>query len=86
MYFDHVKCPNCDATFEPEMLSSLGNTLACPRCGGGLSLRSLFGIAAAFSEEDAPEMGIDDLVPNPTKKKEPKAGSALAALRDLKKK
>lgn len=58
-YFDHVKCHHCGAMLNPDNLSA---GMACPSCGGQLSLSDLFGVADAFSEHDQPEATLDDLL------------------------
>lgn len=64
-YFDHVRCNACKAMLDPESLGSVpGQGLSCPRCGAALSLTDLFGIADAFSEEEGPEMSLDDAMPS----------------------
>lgn len=62
-YFDHVKCSGCRAQLDPESLVAIQGTVRCPRCGGNISLTDLFGVRDAFSEEDEPQVTIDDLVP-----------------------
>jgi len=62
MYFDHVKCPSCGAQFDPEKIEASGGVAACPACGGGLDIRSLFGVAAHLEDSDAPTANLDDLV------------------------
>jgi len=59
-YFDHVRCPSCNAMLKPESLGGRG--MACPECGGPLELKDLFGLAAAFDEEGPPELSLDDLM------------------------
>jgi len=63
MYFDHVRCPSCGCAFDPEKIQTQGDSMSCPRCKAQLGLRSLFGVSDQFSEEDAPQMTLDDLVP-----------------------
>lgn len=107
-YFDHVKCSSCAAQLAPESLVTVQGSARCPRCGGTISLTDLFGVADAFVGEDAPNVGIDDLVPGgparpsarpaapsaptsssgrqvPARRGEEGGGSALDALRSLKK-
>ena len=62
-FIDHVQCSNCGARIEPESLSVRQGQPYCPQCGGALKLKDLFGVADAFTEEDAPHVTIDDLVP-----------------------
>jgi hypothetical protein len=46
---------------DPEQLGGrLG--FACPHCGHQLSGKDLFGVAAAFSEEEQPELSLEDLM------------------------
>lgn len=59
-YFDHVKCPNCNAMVDPEKLDRKG--LVCPVCQSDLDLKHLFGLAAAFDEEAPPNLTLDDLM------------------------
>ena len=60
-YFDHVRCPNCRSMLNPEQLGGrLG--FACPYCGNQLSGKDLFGVAAAFSEEEQPDLTLEDLM------------------------
>lgn len=60
-YFDHVRCHACNAVLDPDTLGP-GK---CPRCGVTLSLTDLFGVSAAFSEDDEPHLTLDDLVSGP---------------------
>ncbi|TNE88937.1 MAG: hypothetical protein EP330_13075 [Deltaproteobacteria bacterium] len=62
-YFDHVKCTSCRAQLDPESLVAIQGTVRCPRCGGHIAMKDLFGLRDAFAEEDAPQVTIDDLVP-----------------------
>ena len=62
-YFDHVRCSSCGANFDPEKVSVGGRQFKCPSCGAELKLADLFGLADAFSEEDQPDLTLDDLVP-----------------------
>lgn len=62
-YFDHVKCPACKAQIDPERLEVVQGRAACPRCGAGISLKNLFGLRDSFSEEDAEDLSLDDLMP-----------------------
>lgn len=59
-YFDHVRCPHCNAMLNPESLGGRG--MECPQCGGALELKDLFGLSAAFDEEAPPELSLDDLM------------------------
>lgn len=63
MYFDHVRCPHCGVAFDPEKIQTQGDSMTCPRCHSQLGLRALFGVSDQFSEEDAPQVTLDDLVP-----------------------
>jgi hypothetical protein len=58
-YFDHVKCHHCGAMLDPDKLSA---GMQCTSCGGELALADLFGIKDAFSENDSPELSLDDLL------------------------
>jgi hypothetical protein len=76
---------------DPESLGSRVG-LACPKCGAALSLKDLFGLSAAFSEEEGPDLTLDDLVGGPAKPSKPtpapataSPGTALEAMRSLKK-
>lgn len=62
MYFDHVRCPSCGAQFDPESIDSSAGYAACPACKSQLDVKSLFGVAAQFTEADGPDAKIDDLV------------------------
>ena len=60
-YFDHVRCPSCRSMLDPEQLGGrLG--FACPHCGHQLAGKDLFGVAAAFSEEEQPDLSLEDLM------------------------
>ena len=60
-YFDHVRCPSCRSMLDPEQLGGrLG--FVCPYCGNQLNAKDLFGVAAAFSEEDQPDLTLEDLM------------------------
>ncbi|MEQ1568702.1 MAG: hypothetical protein ABMA64_23895, partial [Myxococcota bacterium] len=61
-YFDHVRCHACKTQLDPE---SLAPGMTCPNCRTQLSLPDLFGLSAAFDEEDAPNVSLDDLVSAP---------------------
>ncbi len=74
-YFDHVRCSHCQAMLDPESLGG-GRGFACPRCGEELALADLFGVAAAFSEEDEPQLTLDDAVPNYTPRSGPHSGQS----------
>lgn len=45
---------------DPE---SLHGGMQCPRCGAELQLQDLFGLSAAFAEEEEPELSLDDAMP-----------------------
>ena len=63
-YFDHVKCPSCGAQFDPEkVVHGPGKPLACPYCHDELGVANLFGVRDAFSENDEPNLTLDDLSP-----------------------
>ena len=86
MYFDHVRCPSCKAAFDPEKVSAQGQMMACPYCHSKLSLKSLFGLADAFAEEETADLSLDDLVSSPVSGQQEEPNSdALKALKDLKK-
>ena len=63
MYFDHVRCPACGASFNPESVQVHEGVMSCPHCKSQLQLKSLFGLADAFEEMEGEQMTIDDLVP-----------------------
>jgi hypothetical protein len=95
-WFDHVRCHSCRAMLDPEALTARTG-LTCPQCGAALSLPDLFGVSAAFSEEEEPQVSLDDLVagprtpppppaPDPRSSPEPGPSTALAAMRKLMKK
>lgn len=62
-YFDHARCISCGAQFDPETVVPREDGFACPACGAQLALKSLFGLKAAFDEDEAPVMTLDDAVP-----------------------
>lgn len=66
MPFDHAKCPNpsCGAVLDPERLKAGPQGPVCPRCNTTLGMEDIFGVAAAFSEEDQEHLTLDDLVPD----------------------
>jgi hypothetical protein len=69
-YFDHVRCHACKAMLDPENLGGGdGKGLVCPRCGAALDLKDLFGLNAAFDEEEEGPVSLDDLVPSASKPK-----------------
>lgn len=100
-YFDHVKCTSCRAQLDPESLVTIQGSARCPKCGGEIALKDLFGLRDAFAEEEAPQVTIDDLVPGGPARSGPSrstrapssdgrqlpatTGSALDALRSIKK-
>lgn len=62
MYFDHVRCPSCNASFDPESVTVNEGAMSCPNCKSQLQLKSLFGLRDAFEEMDEEDrMTIDDL-------------------------
>lgn len=63
-YFDHVKCPSCQAAIDPERLEGGPEGPRCPRCKSTLSLQNLFGLRDAFrdEDEDGNAVSLDDLV------------------------
>lgn len=62
-YFDHVRCTACKAMLDPESLATVqGQGMSCPRCNAPLSLGDLFGLSAAYAEEESPDLSLDDLV------------------------
>jgi len=63
-YFDHVKCHSCKAQLDPERIETVEGRMVCPACGNDLGLTDLFGVKAAFLEEDGPQMTLEDLVPS----------------------
>lgn len=81
-YFDHVKCPECGTAFDPEKVATRGSQLACPKCGAVLALANLFGISDAFSEDDQPQLDLEDVVPTRTEPAPPRSagGSPGASL------
>jgi hypothetical protein len=62
MYFDHVRCPSCGASFDPEAIENRNGVASCPACHAQLDVKSLFGVAAHLEEVDAPSAEINDLV------------------------
>ena len=74
-YFDHVRCPSCKATMNPEQVQSGSGRARCPHCSEEIGLVDFFGVSAAFSEEEQADVTLDDLVPNfdpnAVKKKKP---------------
>ncbi len=63
-YFDHVRCPSCRAAFDPEKVATRGRELTCPACGETLRLADLFGLSAAFAEDDQPDLSLEDAIPS----------------------
>jgi hypothetical protein len=63
-YFDHVKCPSCQASFDPERLEGGPDGPRCPRCKSTLRLENLFGLKDEFrdDDEDGNNVSLDDLV------------------------
>lgn len=62
-FFDHVKCPSCGAAFDPEKVATRGRELTCPSCKATLGLADLFGLSAAFAEEEQPDLSLEDVIP-----------------------
>jgi len=62
-YFDHVRCPQCNASMKPEEVQSGSGRARCVHCNAELGLVDFFGVSAAFSEAEEAEPTIDDLVP-----------------------
>ena len=62
MYFDHVRCPSCGASFDPERIESREGVMSCPHCKSQLQLKSLFGLADAFEEMDEEEAALSRAV------------------------
>ena len=62
-FFDHVKCPSCGAAFDPEKVTTRGREMTCPSCHAPLALTDLFGLNAAFAEEDQPNLSLEDAIP-----------------------
>lgn len=60
-YFDHVRCQHCNTQLDPDRLSAGMN---CPACGQALDLKSLFGVADAFTgvDEGGADVSLDDLM------------------------
>ena len=75
MYFDHARCPSCGISFDPERVEVHEGAMACPGCKSQLQLKSLFGLAAAFEEEEAEHMTINDLIPGGAVSSEPPEGA-----------
>lgn len=61
-YFDHVRCPSCNAHIDPEKLQVMEGAAVCPSCRAQIGIKDMFGLSAAFDEDDDDNMGIDDLV------------------------
>jgi len=70
-YFDHVRCPSCNAHIDPERLDVREGVAVCPSCKSQIGLKDMFGLSAAFDEDDDDDMGIDDLVPGASKGRRP---------------
>jgi len=62
-YFDHVRCPSCNAHIDPERLEVQEGVAVCPSCQSQIGIKDMFGLRAAFDEDEDDTMGIDDLVP-----------------------
>ena len=77
MYFDHAVCPSCKTQFDPEKIATSAGRAACPGCGAGLELKSLFGVSDAFvgvGDDEGQGLSLDDLM-----KAHPRPGGASAA-------
>ncbi|MFT6144370.1 MAG: hypothetical protein ACJAZO_002566 [Myxococcota bacterium] len=61
-YFDHVRCPSCKAHIDPEKVEVLEGVAVCPSCKAQIGITDMFGLKAAFDEDDDDTMSIDDLV------------------------
>lgn len=61
-YFDHVRCPSCKAHIDPEKVEVHQGVAVCPSCGTQIGIKDMFGLKAAFDEDDDDNMTIDDLV------------------------
>lgn len=83
MYFDHARCPSCGISFDPERVEVRGGAMSCPKCKSQLSLKSLFGLAAAFEEEEPEHMTIDDLVPGGGANTAPPPGAPASGSAEL---
>jgi hypothetical protein len=65
VYFDHAVCPSCKTQFDPEKIATSGGRAACPGCGAGLELKSLFGVSDAFvgvGDDEGQGLNLDDLM------------------------
>ena len=65
MYFDHVRCPACNAQFNPEQIDSKGGVARCPSCNTQLGVASMFGVADAFvgvGDDEGIGLTLDDAV------------------------
>jgi hypothetical protein len=62
-FFDHVKCPSCGAAFDPEKVATRGREMTCPSCHASLALADLFGLSAAWAEEEQPNLSLEDAIP-----------------------
>ena len=63
MPFDHAQCPNCEAILDPERLKRGERGPHCPNCDTPLRMVDLFGVVDAFTDEEQPDLTLDDLVP-----------------------
>ncbi len=61
-YFDHVRCPSCKAHIDPEKVEVQEGVAVCPSCKAQIGIKDMFGLKAAFDEDDDDNMSIDDLV------------------------
>lgn len=77
-YFDHVKCPDCGTAFDPEKVATRGRQLSCPKCGAVLALTDLFGISDAFSEDDQPNLDLEDVIPQRSEPSTQSSGTGAA--------
>lgn len=84
MPFDHARCPSpsCRAMLDPERLKPGPNGPLCYYCGTPLSMEDIFGVTAAFAEEEEEQMSIDDLVPGMGSQK-PRSAPANEAKKPL---
>lgn len=93
MYFDHAVCPSCKTQFDPEKIATSSGRAACPGCGAGLDLKSLFGVSDAFvgvGDDEGQGLSLDDLMKAhprpgvaPASTEAPAPTSALDALRQV---
>jgi predicted RNA-binding Zn-ribbon protein involved in translation (DUF1610 family) len=75
-YFDHVRCHSCRSMLDPEKIGGVGGSqFSCPYCGVELKLRDLFGVKAAFSEDDQQDLSLEDLMRGDLDPNAPEHGS-----------